>query len=514
MGRLSEAPLYDDVVYLYTAQALLHAAHHQPWLETLRQLVDQHAPLSTFLGALGFLIIPEGLSGPYVANGLVLDGFLTGCVLLLRPMPVAAAAGIIAAVGAIPIASLSITEFRPDFAWGMLNGLAVVALLRRHLLTFGWTVLVAIGVLCGLALVSKPSASPATAVILTAAFGGSMLLQLATPSADGIRMRLPAITRVTILISLGAALAAGPVFGVIWHDVYTYIHWVLVELHDQHSVPGDNLVQLLYYSTGDGGGVTLGWALWMLLAFWAAALGYGLLAARDLVPRLLCYLSVILISYAIPSCTAVKSLFLGSAFYGVLIASSVAVAGDLWCRVQLWRRPGIHVAIAAIICATGVALLVVQNMIEAPKVLMTYSPEGRRESLEASTYIWSELKKRTLAREEHQPSLGRMAQVMVLTPEPVTAGALSLYAATEDVPLRAFGFYYARSVNDLLSRLAEFDFVVVTNSIPSQLYGPRLGDIFLAEMNSRMDFKNIATYSRILGGTVKVYERARYPAAP
>jgi hypothetical protein len=508
VGRLSEAPWYDDVVYLYTAQVLLHAAPHQPWLHTLWQLVNQHAPLSTFLGALGFLAVPEGLSGPYIANTLVLGGFLIGCVFLLRPIPVAAAVGIIAAIGAIPLASLSITEFRPDFAWGFLSGLAGAALLRPRLFAFRWMMWLAIGALSGLALVSKPSAVPATAVLLAVAFGGSALLHMMSQTGEVIWIRLRAIMRAAALIGLGTALVAGPVYAVIWHDVYTYILLAMVKLHDQNTIPGDLLFHSLYYSTGDGGRVTLGRAIWVLLAFWTAALGYGLLLARHLVPRLLCYLSVILLAYAIPSLTVVKSLFFGSAFYGVLIASSAAVAGELWCRVLPRRRPDARIAIAGLTCATGVALLVNQNMLQSPTVLMTFSPEARKDSLEASDYIWSVLKSHALAREEGQQSR-RVEQVMVLTPEPVTGGALSLYAATEGVPLRAYGFYYARSVDDLVSRLAEFDFVIATNSIRSQLFGPRLGDALLAVLNDRTDFKLIATYSRIVGGTVKVYEHIR-----
>src|SRR5262245_55348528 len=103
IGRLAAPPGYDDVAYLFTAQVLLHAAQHQSWLETLRQLIDQHAPLSTFLAVLGFLAVPQGWAGPYIANCLVLGGFLVGCAVLLRPLPTAAIIGAIAAIGAIPV---------------------------------------------------------------------------------------------------------------------------------------------------------------------------------------------------------------------------------------------------------------------------------------------------------------------------------------------------------------------------------------------------------------------------
>jgi hypothetical protein len=130
VGRLAVPPKYaDDVSYLLAAQVLLHGAQHQSWWETLRQLIDQHAPLSTFLGVLGFLAVPQGWAGPYMANCVVFGGFLAGCAVLLRSLPTVAIIGAIAAIGAIPVASVSITEFRPDFAWGFLSGLAAAALL-------------------------------------------------------------------------------------------------------------------------------------------------------------------------------------------------------------------------------------------------------------------------------------------------------------------------------------------------------------------------------------------------
>jgi hypothetical protein len=96
---------------------------------------------------------------------------------------------------------------------------------------------------------------------------------------------------------------------------------------------------------------------------------------------------------------------------------------------------------------------------------------------------------------------------MVLSPEPVTAGALSLLAVTQDVPLRAYGTYYARTIDELVLQIKNFDYAVVTNSVQSQLYGPRLGDAFMKVMDDRQDFKPIASYSRLVGGTVRVYER-------
>jgi len=507
IGRLAAPPWYDDVVYLFTAQVLLHAAQHQSWLETLRQLIDQHAPLSTSLGVLGFLAVPQGWAGPYIANCLVLGAFLIGCAVLLRPLPTAAIIGAIAAIGAIPVASLSITEFRPDFAWGFLSGLAAAALLRRQLFQFSGKRLLLIGLLCGLALVSKPSTGPFTAVILATAFVGSVLLYVLAGDPAAMRTRLRAIARVAALIGLGAAIVAGPVYAIIWRDVYAYILLALVELHDENAAPGDFLFQLLYYSTGDGGSIVLGQAFWMLLLFWVAAFACCAIYKGCLLPRLICYLAVILVAYAIPAYTDTKTLFLGGAFYGTLIASTCAIAGELWrIAAKSHRLTGLRTGAAGLICVAGIALLVRANALDHPVVLMTTSPEMRTDMLEATARIWSVLKDHVVSREK-ELAIPKTYSVMVLSPAPVSAGNLSLLAVTQDVPLRAHGAYYVRTIDDLVLQIKNFDYAVVTNSVQSHLYGPRLGDAFMKVMDDRQDFKPITSYSRLVGGTVRVYER-------
>jgi hypothetical protein len=507
IGRLAAPPWYDDVVYLYAAQALRHAVQHQSWLETLRQLVDQHAPLSTLLAVLGFLAVPQGWAGPYIVNCLVLGGFLAGCAVLLRPLPTAAIFGVIAAIGAIPVASLSITEFRPDFAWGFLSGLAATALLRPWLFQFSWKKLVLIGILCGLALVSKPSTGPFTAVILATAFAGSVLLHVLSGHYATASARFHTIARVAALIGLGAGIVAGPIYAVIGREVYAYILLALVELHDQNLIPGGFLFQLLYYSIGPGGEIALGQAFWVLFSFWVTVLVYCAVHKSRMLPRLICYLAVIFVAYAIPTNTDSKSLYFGGAFYGTLIASSAAIAGELWrIAAASPRMTRLRTYAAGLICVAGIGLLVRANALHYPTVLMSQAPQMRKDLAEATAQIWSTLKDHVVSREKEQAT-PKIYNVMVLSPEPVTAGALSLLAVTEDVPLRAYGTYYARTLDELVLQIKNYDYAVVASSVQSQLYGPRLGDAFIKVMGERQDFKLISSYSRLVGGVVKVYER-------
>src|SRR5271169_1641918 len=46
-GRLSIPPFYDDVVYLYYSQLVIHSAAQQSLFATMFQMIHQHSPLTT-----------------------------------------------------------------------------------------------------------------------------------------------------------------------------------------------------------------------------------------------------------------------------------------------------------------------------------------------------------------------------------------------------------------------------------------------------------------------------------
>ena len=47
----------------------------------------------------------------------------------------------------------------------------------------------------------------------------------------------------------------------------------------------------------------------------------------------------------------------------------------------------------------------------------------------------------------------------------------------------------------------------MARNIQHQLFGPRLGDAFTAELNQRDDFQLIGSYQRLSGEPVNLYER-------
>src|ERR1700733_1689945 len=70
IGRLSMPPYYDDVVYLFWSQLVMHSAAHQSFFATAYQMIDQHSPLTTIFGVAGYSLVPTGELGPYIVGSL------------------------------------------------------------------------------------------------------------------------------------------------------------------------------------------------------------------------------------------------------------------------------------------------------------------------------------------------------------------------------------------------------------------------------------------------------------
>ena len=500
-GRLSAPPTYDDVAYLLSSEAALRAFPHLSLGGKVWQIVHQHAPLSTMLGVIGYLAVPEGDIGPYIANSIVLLVYLLGCVVALRRLPAIAIVGVVAAIGALPFIDWSITEFRPDLAWGFSTGLAAVSLLTRNLFAASVPRLVGIGLLAGFALISKPPTCPATASILATAFAGSVVLHRIAGDA---RIRWRSVIRAGAVLAVSALALAGPVYAVIGPNVVHYIRFVLVDLHDQFALGGGFLFHLLFYASATGGGRAFGYGLWLIGVFWVAVVAYAIAFDRRLLARGLAYGLIVLVAYAIPTVLAMKSYFLGGAFYGVLVTATVALLAELWPSLDGWRTR----YAAGALCAGGVAVLLWTNILTPPAILTRYDPSVRQDHRDGAARVWSILRQHAEARSHDTPP-GTIYRALVLSPEPISADLISLYGLQRGVPILGISRYYTRNVDELISPLANNDYVVVTDSADTQLTGPRLGNAFKAIMAARDDFALVGTYARTNGGTVEVYEKRR-----
>ena len=322
-GRLSIPPEYDDVTYLYWSQSVLHAAPRQSVFATAYQILDQHSPLTTLFGFVGYSLIKAGDIGPYIVAAIHLTLFVFGCVLVLRRLPAMAIIGIACAIGAIPALSNFAAEFRPEPAWASLTAVSVIAFFALNIFDAARIKQIGLGLLVGLAVISKPTTSPFTIVVLGTAFLASGLAYYHEKSAGGSPPPLRVIVTGAVTLGAAALLVIVPIGAIVGREIYDYIMWVMRDISDQFGSREGFVDQSLFYSFGVGGQQMLGRALPVLLAIWGLGFGYVVLLRRSTLPRVFALFIVVLISYAIPSASAVKSVWFSSAFDAIFIIMTV-----------------------------------------------------------------------------------------------------------------------------------------------------------------------------------------------
>ena len=505
-GRLSIPPPYDDVTYLYWSQSVLHAAPHQSIFATAYQMLNQHSPLTTLFGVIGYSFIKAGDIGPYVAGASHLILFLFACLLLLRRLPAMAIIGIACAIGAIPALSNFVTDFRPEPAWASLTSVSVIAFFALDIYERSRIKQIGLGLLVGLAVVSKPSMSPVTIVVLGTAFLASGLAQYREKRICGSSPSLRDWAIGAATLWAAALLVIVPIGAIIGLEIYDYIVWVFRDIPDQVGSREGFVDQFLFYSFGDGGQAMLGRALPVLLAIWALGFGYAALWRPSALTRMFALFVVVLVSYAIPSASAVKSPWFGSAFDAMLVISTVYLIALLY---EPFADSSSHARARAMISAlAGVAGIgLFSNLSGEPSGVFAMDPNSRVELTDRTERIWSVLRERELVRLHSEPP-SHLSYVMTIAVEPINGFVINLYGLKEDLPIRDCDLAYANSLDELLAWLPYFDYVVVGPSFKQNLSGASLGDALRDALNARSDFSRIAALPLREPGTVaNIYER-------
>jgi hypothetical protein len=166
-GRLSMPPKFDDVSYMIDGLRRLHELQRGGLAALVHDLISRppHSPYSTAAALLGYLTFGLHDYAPYVVNTVVLLIFFRFVLHLSRGMTPLLRTCLVAGVLPIPLVSLAINEFRPDFFSAELVMIGAMLLVaepvvgagpRRHLL---------IGAAFAGAILAKPTAFPATLAI-------------------------------------------------------------------------------------------------------------------------------------------------------------------------------------------------------------------------------------------------------------------------------------------------------------------------------------------------------------
>ena len=319
-GRLSVPPLYDDVSYFLAAAQWLDAAPSHGIAANVYGLLHQHAPFSTLTAAIGLFLHPDGYLGPYAINAVIILAFLFGLAGLLWRRSLVDILTCLVVAACVPMFWHTMTEARPDLPWGLALGLAVGAILYRPFLQRSrWSVF-GLGALCGLAAAIKPSAFPASLTCIGLAAGAQLVCECLEAEVGGFR----AVRRAGLPALIFAAGLLAGTFAIVGFELVNtlnYIRIAMVDYRDFWVFDESFRDSLLHYSLGLEGRTALNYWLWFGLALISVRLGLALLHDRRDVGRSITFLVAVLVAYAIPTLSPVKSYFLGAMFYGVFIVA-------------------------------------------------------------------------------------------------------------------------------------------------------------------------------------------------
>jgi hypothetical protein len=349
-GRLSIVPIYDDVAYLVDGLKRLATLDQSGIGGFLASFWTQpaHAPFSALTSTLGFLVTGGAVWGPYLLNSIWVIACLFIAMAALRRAHPWSVAGIVVAILAAPIFAGAVTEFRPDPVWGLLVGFSLLAMTATDLLLTPLPRLFALGLLFGAAVLSKPTAAPASVAVLGVGFIVQVALRLAF---EVQRPTVAVVSRRVGIVALGALVVMTPYFLASGAEILSY---VLAVMRTESNVWGTNTSttgHLTYYLNRETGSMMLGW-IWYL--FLPILLFCGVVLAMGREKYETCgfaaLMAALLVAYVIVTVSKVKTPMIGSILYGVIIAAVTWSLGHLASRIR--ARHGLVLLLGVVTFAT------------------------------------------------------------------------------------------------------------------------------------------------------------------
>jgi len=345
-GRLCSVPNYDDVVYLYQGALLQKTVANEGingFLRFLRE-TDLHSPFSIFLAAVSFAILGIRDDAPYIANLIVVVGYLAGLTWFFRKLKFFDWLLCAVMFLTLPFMTIGVVEFRPDIAWAVMAGFGVVWFVTEPAVFSNYSKAALSGMFLGLALTIKPTTFAMTvllysgAIISRAVIGYSTLRESQSPGT--IR-----IIKGAIIVLIVACLFAGPYWLRYGREVWEYFYINSFGVNKAvWSLDMGLFDSITYYITGAGGVSNLGRSGAILFLFTLLCASLAFVRFRQIRLNMVFLMLILLGACAVNSVASMKQPFLGGGFYGVLIFSSAYLialvygANDLGIRARVILR--------------------------------------------------------------------------------------------------------------------------------------------------------------------------------
>jgi len=409
------------------------------------------------------------------------------------------------------------TEARPDLPWGLALGLAIGSVLYRPFLQRSrWSVF-GLGAFCGLAAAIKPSAFPASLTCIELAAGAQLICECLEADGGGFRAAVRRAGLPPLIFVAGLLAGTFAIAGFELVNTLNYIRIAMVDYRDFWVFDESFRDSLLHYSVGVEVRTALSYWLWFGLALIMLRLGLALLHDRRDVGRSITLVVAVLVAYAIPTLSPVKSYFLGAMFYGVFIVAMAlnlcAIIGGLegiLSRLTLgpalrrWLVSGLH--ILPLVVALS---LFVHNCLPGRVELATRLNQDQIHDMRTATErVWSLLQQKSLMPDaQASVQAGKVPVVTFSSPYPVTSRTIQLYAVQAHMTLHVQHQYFNRTLDAAAKVLLASDVAIVTSSMPHNLPGPRMGDELIGRMDADPNMCLVDSLPLLTARVIRIYRR-------
>lgn len=487
-GRLLFYPTFDDVSYLLDALRRIESVYQRsPTVFFSDWMRDPpHAPFSTMLAFLSFLLLGVHDWAPYAANVVIVLAFVIFSDRLMPDTPALCRWGAIVFVLSTPLAADAVYEFRPDVACALLTTMGIFILLDSRLAGSSKIRPALGGTFFGLALLAKPTVFPMTIAVSMWALGCAIARDALIGRSTFQRR---AVLRSIALFVVPAIIIAGPHYLVGAKPLLEYIYDAQYASADVWALKGVPRWQhIMFYLSGPGAQMVLRrHRFLMLVIFIAWGLHLWFARKRDEIADAIAYAAVIFVAYLGPTLNWQKTQYLGLVFHVSLVFFSVLILHHL---VELERERGWKIPWARVLIISTAIL----------GMLFFQWPASRSPEEIARAGDGRQITDRILDAIVH--SSGSSASTTVVTTSGYVSSSLFNYLALERrLPLAFVGLGASGDLEQLRNAWSKGDFVVAGERDNSEtdtfLRSYAIQDQVLAELRARPDFVEIAAVSTL-----------------
>jgi len=492
-GRLSIVPIYDDVTYLIDGLQrleILERSGISGFLGSFRSLYA-HSPFNSLTATFGFLLTGGAVWGAYLLNACWVFVLAALAVMALRTSDTRTQVGLVIAMLATPIFGSVVAEFRPDPVWGLLIGFSLALMASVDVTQLRASRLLGLGLLFGAAVLAKPTAAPATIVVL----GVGLVIQVGLLLISHRRLTMKGVVRPLVLVGVGEILFIAPYAFTNGMQILAYIRTVMGADSSVWGAHVPLLERFTFYLTRDAGTSMLGWIWYWMVPVFVVCVGV-LIRARN--KRALSGLGAMaaaaFTAYAIVTASEMKTMMIGSILYGVIVAMTIWSLAQIFIHVRI-RRNWILLA--------GLAIFSTQWLPTA----------GMIRRSDPAMIATQKASQATFPIVEQAIRVGSVKTVMITVPGPVYAGTLDFLTRQQGLP-RAFIAAYTFNTWELFTASVAVSDVVVLSE--AGMEGQALGFNFpsvqfqgrlLKELQTDPAFSGRPAYTDDKGRSVWVFAR-------